>query len=73
MGGGGFVADRSDRNPAWDFFLYAKNPASHPEGQWRGRLIYKRFGGRDDVLVEYRDFQRSLGRDWTIPAYGPGP
>ena len=71
VGGGGFVEDRSDRNPAWDFFLYVKDPAERPEGQWNGRLVYKRFVGRDDVLREYQDFQRSLGHDWPIPSYGP--
>ncbi len=71
MGGGGFVEDQSDRNPAWDFFLYAKNPAANPSGRWRGRLIYKKFGGRDDILREYQQYQHSLGRDWAIPQYGP--
>ncbi len=71
MGGGGFVEDRSDRNPAWDFFLYARDTAEHPEGQWNGRLVYKTFLGRDEILSEYQDFQRSLGHNWTIPSYGP--
>jgi len=71
MGGGGFVEDHSDRNPAWDFFLYATDPAGRPEGQWNGRLVYKRFLGRDDILSEYRKFQRSLGHNWAIPLYGP--
>ena len=71
MGGGGFVEDRSDRNPAWDFFLYVRNPSERPEGQWNGRLLYKKFLDRDDILREYQDFQRSLGHDWTIPSYGP--
>jgi len=71
MGGGGFVQDRSDRNPAWDFFLYVRNPSEAPEGQWNGRLLYKKFLGRDDILREYQDFQQSLGHGWTIPRYGP--
>ena len=70
MGGGGFVEDGSDRNPAWDFFLYTKDPATHPEGQWKGRLVYKKFTSRDDILIEYQNFQRSLGHDWVIPSYG---
>ena len=71
MGGGGFVPDQSDRNPAWDFFLYT--PAAHLEGEWKGRLVYEKFQGREDILRAYQDFQRSLGCDWTIPAYGPKP
>ena len=70
MGGGGFVPDQSDRNPAWDFFLYTGNPHEEPEGLWQGRLLYKKFAGRPDILHEYRAFQRTLGHDWTIPAFG---
>ena len=71
MGGGGYVPDQSDRNPAWDFFLYARDPSVHLEGEWQGRLVYKRFQGRADILEEYQSYQHSLGRDWPIPAYGP--
>jgi len=71
MGGGGFVPDESDRNPAWDFFLYARDPQVYAEGEWRGRLVYKKFAGRADILREYQAYQRALGRDWAMPAYGP--
>jgi hypothetical protein len=70
MGGGGFVDDRSDRNPAWDFFLYSRDPTTVQEGVWRGRLLYKRFAGRKDVLEEYATFQESIGRKWTAPLMG---
>ena len=71
MGGGGFVRDESDRNPAWDFFLFSRDPASVTDGSWRGRLIYKRFAGRRDILEEYRSLQSSLGRQWQLPTLGP--
>ena len=71
MGGGGFVPDESDRNPAWDFFLYARDPQVYAEGEWRGRLVYKKFAGRADILREYQAYQRALARDWAMPAYGP--
>lgn len=71
MGGGGFVHDRSDRHPAWDFFLYVNAPAAQPQGQWKARIVYKKFLGRDDILVEYQNFQRDLGHNWAIPSYGP--
>ena len=71
MGGGGIVEDGSDRNPAWDFFLYSRDPEENPDGIWRGRLIYKRFAGREDVIDEYTAFQASLGHDWEQPAFGP--
>lgn len=71
MGGGGFVEDRSDRHPAWDFFLYTNDAATRSQGHWNGRLVYKKFAGRDDVLKEYQAFQRALGNDWEIPSYGP--
>jgi hypothetical protein len=69
--GGGPWPDRSDRNSAWNFFLYAKDPTRHPEGEWRGRLIFKRFASRDDVLQEYQTYKRLLGQDWRPSAYGP--
>ncbi|MAE60073.1 MAG: hypothetical protein CMJ49_01825 [Planctomycetaceae bacterium] len=72
MGGGGYVDDRSDRNPAWDFLLYVNDASANPTGKWNGRLIYKPFTGRDDVLVEYQQFQSELGHQWDIPTYGPG-
>ena len=40
-------------------------------GEWRGRLVYKKFAGRADILREYQAYQRALGRDWAMPAYGP--
>ena len=64
------MANHSDRNPAWDFLLYTDDAASHPEGEWKGRLVYKRFLSRDDILIEYRDFQQFCGREWVIPPYG---
>jgi hypothetical protein len=70
MGGGGFVEDQSDRHPAWDFFLYTQDAASQLQGQWNGRLIYKKYLGRDDILQEYQKFQASLGHNWSIPPYG---
>ena len=71
MGGGGYVEDRSDRNPAWDFFLYTSAASSHAEGAWRGRLLYKPFAGRHDILHEYRRMMADFGHQWEIPAYGP--
>jgi hypothetical protein len=71
MGGGGFVSDQTDRNPAWDFFLYAKDPAASREGEWKGRIVYKKFIDRYDILRENQRFQKSLGRDWLIPKFGP--
>ncbi len=70
MGGGGFVENCSDRNPAWDFFLYTDDPAANSEGSWNGRLLYKQFVSRDDILSEYRNFQSSLGHDWVAPSFG---
>ena len=70
MGGGGFFDDESDRHPAWDFFLYSKDPEEVVEGAWRGRLLFKRFVGREDVLEEYAAYQQSLGNTWTPPVFG---
>lgn len=70
MGGGGFFDDKSDRHPAWDFFLYTQDPRKNPTGQWRGRVMYKKFVDRPDILAEYGQFQASLDRDWAAPAVG---
>jgi len=69
--GGGLWRDNSDHNPAWDFLLYRTDPQQHPQGEWRGRLVYKRFVGRDDVLQEYQAYQQSLGHDWHAPTSAP--
>ena len=60
----------SDRNPTWDFLLYTDDPAANSEGSWNGRLLYKQFIGRDDILNEYRDFQSGVGHDWVAPSLG---
>ncbi len=70
MGGGGALDDGSDRHPAWDFFLYSRDPAHVTEGSWRGRLLFKRFAGRADVIDEYAAFQESLGNSWEPPPFG---
>ncbi len=38
--------------------------------EWRGRLIYKKFIDRNDILQEYQEFQKALGHRWSIPVYG---
>jgi hypothetical protein len=49
--------------------LYARDPAKSTEGAWRGRLRYKKFEGCDDILAEYKAFQRSRGREWAVPCH----
>jgi len=71
MTGGSFVENQSDRNPAWDFMLYTKNPSENPTGQWRARVVYKKFVSREDILLEYQQFQNSLGHKWDLPRFGP--
>jgi len=70
MGGGGFYDDKSDRHPAWDFFLYTRDPHANSTGQWRGRVIYKKFVDRQDILTEYQQYQMSLGNTWSMPTVG---
>lgn len=70
MGGGGYVEDLSDRHPAWDVFLYTDNASDHPEGEWNGRLVYKKVFIRDDILDEYAAFMKSSGCYWIVPKYG---
>ena len=50
--GGGRSAKGDDTNPAWDFQLIIQEPKPNREYQLNGRLIYKEWKGRDDVLAE---------------------
>ena len=50
--GGGRTAKGDDTNPAWDFQLIIPKPKAGREYELRGRLIYKEWKGREDVLAE---------------------
>ena len=50
--GGGRNSAGNDTNPAWDFQLIIPNPQKGQEYQLEGRLIYKPWKGRADVLTE---------------------
>ena len=50
--GGGRNSAGNDTNPAWDFQLIIPNPQKAQEYQLEGRLIYKPWKGRADVLTE---------------------
>lgn len=50
--GGGRSAKGDGTNPAWDFQLIIPKPKAGREYELRGRLIYKEWKGRDDVLTE---------------------
>jgi len=56
--GGGSTAAGDDTNPAWDFQLIVPDYEVGQEYGLRGRLVYKPWEGREDVLREvakYRD------------------
>lgn len=55
--GGGRSADGHDSNPAWDFQLIVPDYKVGQEYSLRGRLVYKPWVGRDDVLNEVRRFR----------------
>ena len=50
--GGGRNSAGNDTNPAWDFQLIIPNTQKGQEYQLEGRLIYKPWKGRADVLAE---------------------
>ncbi|MCA9128260.1 MAG: hypothetical protein KDB22_14305, partial [Planctomycetales bacterium] len=50
--GGGRSATGDDTNPAWDFQLIIPQPKAGHEYELNGRLIYKEWQGRNDVLAE---------------------
>jgi hypothetical protein len=54
--GGGATPTGDDTNPAWDFQLVIPNPRKGQEYGLRGRLIYKPWQGRDDVLAEVKKY-----------------
>lgn len=43
-------------NPAWDFQYIVDQPQVGKNYGWKGRMIYKLYQGRDDVLQEYEKF-----------------
>ena len=50
--GGGVTSNGTDTNPAWDFQLIVPKPVKGRDFRLDGRLIYKKWQGRDDVLAE---------------------
>ena len=58
--GGGPSAVGDDTNPAWDFQFIIPDPKQGNEYRLSGRLVYKRWRGRSDVLNEVRRFRESV-------------
>ncbi|MCA9192935.1 MAG: carbon-nitrogen hydrolase family protein [Planctomycetales bacterium] len=50
--GGGRTSKGDDTNPAWDFQMIIPQPEIGREYQLEGRLVYKQWLGRGDVLAE---------------------
>ena len=59
--GGGRSAKGNDTNPAWDFQLVIPQPKAGSEYELDGRLIYKEWKGRDDVLAEVKAYLAARG------------
>lgn len=55
--GGGSNKRGDDTNPAWDFQLVVPQVQVGKQYKLEGRLIYKRWQGRNDVLAEVRKFR----------------
>jgi hypothetical protein len=54
--GGGRTPAGDDSNPAWDFQLIVPKPVIDREYKLEGRLVYKEWKGRADVLEEVRKY-----------------
>ena len=54
--GGGRTTNGDDTNPAWDFQLIVTDPQPGEEYRLEGRLIYKEWTNRDDVLSEVSEY-----------------
>jgi len=50
--GGGVTSKGDDTNPAWDFQLIVPKPTAGQKYTLRGRMIYKKWEGRSNVLAE---------------------
>lgn len=57
--GGGRSAEGNDTNPAWDFQFIIPQPKAGQDYRLDGRLIYKRWKGREDVLQEVAAYLKS--------------
>ena len=57
--GGGVAASGEDTNPAWDFQLIIPKPKKGIEYDLVGRLIYKKWQDRADVLSEVSEYLSS--------------
>jgi hypothetical protein len=53
-----------DKNPAWDFILYQKKYKVGRKFTFHGRIIYKRFEGKEDVIKIYEQWS---GKKVTRP------
>ncbi|MEP6595848.1 MAG: hypothetical protein ABJA71_07865, partial [Ginsengibacter sp.] len=53
-----------NRNPAWDFILYQKKYKIGEKFTFRGRAVYKKFEGKDDVIKTYEQWS---GKKVTKP------
>ena len=54
--GGGLTVSQDDTNPAWDFQLIIPQPKTGQEYGLHGRLIYKRWIDRQDVLNRVSEY-----------------
>jgi hypothetical protein len=54
----------SEKDPAWDFILYQKNYKVGKPFSFRARLVYKKFGGKEDVIKTYENWS---GKKVIIP------
>ncbi|MBI1923651.1 hypothetical protein HYR99_05320 [Candidatus Poribacteria bacterium] len=55
--GGGRSLDGEDTNPAWDFQYIIPSYTLNAEYGFQGRVVYKKFAGREDVIAEYEKWK----------------
>jgi hypothetical protein len=60
--GGGTSATGDDTNPAWDFQFFVPHVELKTAYSFRGRLIYRPWTNREDVLLEMRKFLTGLDK-----------
>ena len=61
--GGGSTPQGDDTNPAWDFQLILPSPEAGKKYRLDGRLVYKQWTNREDILAEVSKYHSSQSRN----------
>lgn len=66
--GGGATPQGDDTNPAWDFQLIMPSPKAGQEYRLEGRLVYRPWTNREDILAEVSKYLSSQQVERSTPS-----